>query len=196
MLKINNRSKTLAFKGCKHLLYIYYPKFIKTFKNHPNKFDMKQFFVLLYDCVPNMNNNCSIDKLLQNINVLQVGTGKNPTTALYSETKKGENILNEKNIKITKREHAFKGFASTYNVEILNYLKLELQLKYTESVIKSKLIELLTHLKGFKFMTTLVLVFEKIESGDKIKYDNFYSSSKAENESTLMTCLNQSILQL
>ena len=29
-------------------------------------------------------------------------------------------------------------------------------------------------------MTTLVLVLTKIESEDKTKYDNFYSSSKAE----------------
>ena len=29
-------------------------------------------------------------------------------------------------------------------------------------------------------MATLVLVLTKIESGDKAKYDNFYSSSKAE----------------
>ena len=29
-------------------------------------------------------------------------------------------------------------------------------------------------------MTALVLVFEKIESEDKTKYDNFHSSSKAE----------------
>ena len=29
-------------------------------------------------------------------------------------------------------------------------------------------------------MTTLVLVFKNIESEDKTKYDNFYSSSKAE----------------
>ena len=88
--------------------------------------------------------------------------------------------MNEKNVKITKREHAFKGYASTYNVEILNSFNPELQLKDTESAIKSKLIELLTQLKGFKFMTTLVLVFKKIESKDKTKYDNFYSGSKAE----------------
>ena len=35
-------------------------------------------------------------------------------------------------------------------------------------------------LKGFKFMTTLVLVFKKIESEDKTKYYTFYSNSKAE----------------
>ena len=37
-------------------------------------------------------------------------------------------------------------------------------------------------------MATLVLVFKKIESKDKTKYDNFYSSSKAEiiiNESDI-----------
>ena len=52
--------------------------------------------------------------------------------------------------------------------------------KVTESTIKSKLLELLTQLKGFKFMAVLVLVFKKIESEDKTNYDSFYSSSKAE----------------
>ena len=46
--------------------------------------------------------------------------------------------------------------------------------------MKIKRIELLTQLRGFKFVTTLVLVFKKIESKDKIKHDNYYSSSKAE----------------
>ena len=46
----------------------------------------------------------------------------------------------------------------------------------------------MTQLKGFKFVTTLVLVLKKIESEDKTKYDNFHSSSKAEiiiNESDI-----------
>ena len=66
---------------------------------------------------------------------------------------KSEHFLNEKNVKITKLECAFKGFASSYNVEILNLFHLELQLKDTESSIKSKLIDLLAQLKGFKFVT-------------------------------------------
>ena len=48
-------------------------------------------------------------------------------------------------------------------------------------------------------MTTLVLVFKKIEREDETKYDNFYRSSNAEKLSmkvTLKMCLNQSILQL
>ena len=79
-------------------------------------------------------------------------------SSLYSDTMKRENSLNEKDVKITKR------------------------------AIKSKLIELLAQLKAFKFVTTLVLVYKKMESKDKIKYDNFYSSSKAEiiiNESDI-----------
>ena len=83
-------------------------------------------------------------------------------------------------MKITKRERAFKGYASTYNVEILNSVNPEVHLKDTASAIESKLIKLLTQVKGFKFVTTLVLVFKKIESEDKTKYDTVYSSSKAE----------------
>ena len=46
----------------------------------------------------------------------------------------------------------------------------------------------MTQLKGFKFVTTLVLVFKKIKCEDKAKYDTFYSHSKAEkfnNESDI-----------
>ena len=57
----------------------------------------------------------------------------------------------------------------------------------------------MTQLKDFKFVTTLVSVFKKTDSEDKTKYDNVYSSSKAETMSIkviLMMCFNQFILQL
>ena len=38
----------------------------------------------------------------------------------------------------------------------------------------------MSELRGFKFRITLVLVFKKIESKHKTKYDNFYSSTEAE----------------
>ena len=53
---------------------------------------------------------------------------------------KSEQFLNKKNVKITKRAHAFKGYSSSYYVEILNSFKPEIQLKDIESAIKSKLI--------------------------------------------------------
>ena len=98
-------------------------------------------------------------------------------SSLYDTKKK--KFFKQKNVKIN-------GFASTYNVEILNSCNPELQLEDTESAIKCKLKKLLTELKGFEFVTTLL--FEKIESEDKTNYDNFYSSSKAEiivNESDI-----------
>ena len=109
-------------------------------------------------------------------------------SSLYSDTKKSEKILNEKNVKRAKGAHAFKGYASSYNAKISIFFNPELELKDAESANKSKLIELLTQLKGFKSVTTLVLVFKKLEIKDKTKYDNFYSGSKAEiiiNESDI-----------
>ena len=114
----------------------------------------------------------SFDRLLKNVNILQVETGKNPTTPSYIETKKW-NFL-KKNVTITKWANA-----SSYDVEILTSFNPELQLKDSESAIKNRL-TILTELTEFKFMTTLVLVTRKIESDDKTKYDTFYSHSKAE----------------
>ena len=95
-LNIDNHSKTLVFKKLKCLLYKYYPKLVKTFQKHSDNFDVRQFLVLLHDCVPNMKNYYSIDTHLKNVNVLQVETVKNPTTPLYSDTKENENFLNKK----------------------------------------------------------------------------------------------------
>ena len=76
----------------------------------------------------------------------------------------------------------------------------ELKLKDIESALKCKLIDLLTQLKGFKFVTKLILVFKKIESKGKIKYDAFYSNSEVEviskEKVRLMICFNKSRLQL
>ena len=76
---------------------------------------------------------------------MQVGTGKNPTTPLFSDTKNF--FFEQNNIKVTKKEHAFKGLARTYNVEISSYFNPELQLKDTESAIKNKLQKLLSKLE-------------------------------------------------
>ena len=107
--------------------------------------------------------------------------------------------MNEKNLKIKKRRHAFRDYASSHNAGILNYFNPDLQLKDTESAIKNKLKGLLTELKGFKFVTTLVLVFKKIESDEKTKHDTFIQSQKQKQlpmKVILMMYLNQSILQL
>ena len=91
-----------------------------------------------------------------------------------------KNFQRKKNVKITKRAHAFKVYASSYNVKILNSFNPELKLRDTQSAIKCKLVEVLVQLRDFKFVTTLAVLFKKMESKDKTKYDNFYSSSKVE----------------
>ena len=71
-----------------------------------------------------MKNYWSIDRLLKNVNILQVGTGKN-RTIFYMEK-----------VKITKQEHAFKGFESTYNVNILRSLTLNYNLEILNLLLK------------------------------------------------------------
>ena len=128
-LNIDNRSKALAFKKFKRLLFKYYPKFVKTFKKHPHKFDIRQFLVFLYDCVTNIKYYCSIDRLLKNDNILQVGTGKNPTTPLYKDAKKSEIFFNVKNIKITKGDYALKVLQGLVMFKFQNLLTFNYNLK-------------------------------------------------------------------
>ena len=104
--------------------------------------------MLLCDCVPSLSQFVSIDKLLKNDNISQLGMGRNSTTPLYSDTTKRENCFDKKktikNVKVTKRINANKGYASTYNIYILNSFNPELQLKNTESAIINKLKDLLS----------------------------------------------------
>ena len=65
--------------------------------------------------------------------------------------------MNEKNVKIAKRAHALKSFASSYNVKNFFFLNPGLQFKDSESAIKNKLKKFMSELKGFKFVKILVL---------------------------------------
>ena len=77
-------------------------------------------------------------------------------TLLCSEAKKCKNVLNEKETKITKQLHTLKSYSSSCKAKILNSFNPALQLKDTEYAIKNRLIGLLTELKFFKFVTTLL----------------------------------------
>ena len=66
---------------------------------------------------------------------------------------KSEQFLN---VKIIKWSHAFNGYASSYNLEIMNSVNPELQFNDTESATINKLLELLSELKDFKFVARLV----------------------------------------
>ena len=115
---------------------------------------------------------------------------------LYIVTQKKWKFLNEKNTKITKLAHAFKGYACFYNVEILNS---ELQLKDTESAIKNKLKIQLPQIKGFKFMPILVLILKRRKVKIKQNMTHFIRTQKQKQLTTKLTLmiiyLNKSILQ-
>ena len=84
-----------------------------------------------------------------------------------------------KNVKQKQIEHMLlKAIEVLIMLKFQIFFNTKLQLRETESTIKSRLIELLTQLKSPEFLTTFDLVFKKIES-DKSKYNTFYSSSKA-----------------
>ena len=140
--------------------------------------------MLLCDCVRSLSQFLSIDKLLKNDNFSELGLGKSSTTTLYSESTKREKFFDGKkaikNVKITKQSHASKSYTSTYNFDILNSFSRELQLKNTGSAIKNKLKYLLSELRGFNFVTILVLELKKIKSDNATKYSTFYLNSKAE----------------
>ena len=54
-----NHLKTSTFKKLKHLLYEYYPRFVEVYKKKSNsslnRFDINQFLVFLYYCMPNLS---------------------------------------------------------------------------------------------------------------------------------------------
>ena len=81
----------------------------------------------------------------------------------------------------------------------MKYFNPKLQLKDTESALKTNLKKVLSELSGSKLMTTLVSVTIKTEIEDKTKYDSFYSYAEAAKLSMkviLMMYLNQSALEL
>ena len=97
----------------------------KTIEN-PSIVDLKLFFLEHPKTLHKLSN---IIKQAQNVSQVS-GAEKYSHSTLYSETKKSEKCLDEKNAKITKQLHAYKGYSNTYNVEILNSFNLELQLRY------------------------------------------------------------------
>ena len=56
--------------------------------------------------------------------------------SLYSGTKTGPIFLNKQNVKITKREHAFKGYTCSHNVEVWNSFTMNYDLKIPSQQLK------------------------------------------------------------
>ena len=89
---------------------------------------------------------------------------------------------------MSKQSYPYRGYLSTYNAKILNSFNPEIQLKDTQSAVENKIINVLPEFRGFKFETTLVLVFKKNKNDNETKYTIFYSNLKVQtvfNESDI-----------
>ena len=76
-------------------------------------------------------------KLSKTIRQAEIFFKVRSNSSLYSDTKRSEIFLNQKIVKIIKWVHAFKGYGSSHNVEILNFFfDSEVQLKGAQSAIK------------------------------------------------------------
>ena len=73
-------------------------------------------------------------KLSKTEKVFQVGSNN-----FYINWNQKKKFFNKENLKITKQVHAFNCYASSNNLEVLNFFNPELQLKDTEYAIKNKL---------------------------------------------------------
>ena len=87
-LNIDNRSKPYFSKNLSTFSTDIILNLLKCLKNILINSIQGSFLFFFHGYVPNIKNYYSIDKLLKNVNVLPVGTGKYPTTSLYSDTKK------------------------------------------------------------------------------------------------------------
>ena len=70
-----------------------YPRFSKISKNNVH---LNNFFILLYDSGSNLRHIMSINKLLKNVSLLEMG--KTPTVALCSEITKCEICLTKQRL--------------------------------------------------------------------------------------------------
>ena len=87
--------------------------------------------------MPKLKQVLSIDKLLKNANVLQLGMGKN-LLLLYIAKQQNQKFFLMKQRLQEEWANVFKNYIHNCNVTILNSFNPELQLKNTESVIKNE----------------------------------------------------------
>ena len=89
----DKNSEVSDFNKFKRFLYKYYSRFSKISKSSKN---LNQCIVLLYDCMPRISQLLSINNLLRNAYVSQLGMVKNPTTSSEIETTKPQKKFDKK----------------------------------------------------------------------------------------------------
>ena len=84
-------------------------------------------------------------------------------------------------MRIIKTNHAFRGYAMSYKVEIIERKDPINQLEASKSSIKDLFSDLLNEAKGFKYQITLKAVLKNTNLMEKSNLDQFISIQKQKN---------------
>ena len=76
-----------------------------------------------------------------------------------------------------KSDHAFSGYAMSYNVEIVDKKDLIVQLEASRSSIKDLFNDLLNETRGFKYQITVKVLLKKYKPNGEIEFTPVYFNS-------------------
>ena len=80
-------------------------------------------------------------------------------------------------LNIIKTDQAFKGYARSYKVEIVDKKDLIVQLEASKSSIKDLFSNLLNETKGFKYQITVKILLKKYKLNEEIEFAPVYFNS-------------------
>ena len=80
-------------------------------------------------------------------------------------------------LNIIKTDQAFKGYARSYKVEIVDKKDLIVQLEASKSSIKDLFNDLLNEAKGFKYQITVKVLLKKYKPNEDIEFTPVYFNS-------------------
>ena len=83
-------------------------------------------------------------------------------------------------LNIVKANHAIRGYAMSYRIEIIEKKDPIKKLKATKSSIKDLFSDLLDEAKGFKYQITLKAVLKKYKPNGEIEFRSVYFNSTTE----------------
>ena len=78
-------------------------------------------------------------------------------------------------VNVLKTKHAFRGYAMSYKVEIIEKKDPIKQLEASVSSIKDLFSDILNETKGFKYQITLIVVLKKYQPNGELNLDQFNS---------------------
>ena len=116
-------------------------------------------------------------------NVGKVIEQTEPTEVIEDQTEPTEVIEDQTEVieeqtepTFTQKEKALRDFARSYEIGLVNREDPLIQLQKTRSVIKNNLLKVLNEMKGFKFIETLKITFEKYKGDELIEKEAYFNA--------------------